>query len=173
MHIMDPNWLSISLYLCPGKLLDRAFSPSMHCNEARQVCVRMSSSEVSVASRMGSNDLRLSLTLNPPPCPQNMAHIFTLALIHPNRLRFRFPCTWLPKKRKYLQRLRKIQIQNMVHIEGHTRSSKSHHYLWNNMYDHRYYNPQSLCQKIFDFKITPTCAKINVAETSFNCFAFL
>ena len=100
LHIMDPNWLSISLYLCPGKLLDRAFSPSMHCNEARQVCVRMSSSEVSVASRMGSNDLRLSLTLNPPPCPQNMAHLFTAALIHPNRLRFRFPRTWLSTKTK-------------------------------------------------------------------------
>ena len=166
MHIMDPNWLSISLYLCPGKLLDRAFSPSMHCNEARQVFVRMSSSEVSVASRMGSNDLRLSLTLNPPPCPQNMAHIFTVALIHPNRLRFRFPRTWLSTKtkRKYLQRLRKIQVQNMAHIFDISKDRPVHQnpiitfgMICTIICHNGYCSPQSFYQKVFDFNHPCLC----------------
>ena len=89
LYIISSNWL---FFLCICALANYYI--------ARQVFVRMSSSEVSVASRMGSNDLRLSLTLNPPPCPQNMAHIFTVALIHPNRLRFRVPCTWLSTQMK-------------------------------------------------------------------------
>ena len=124
LHIMDPNRLSTSLYLCPGKLLDRSFSPSKHCNEARQVFVRMSSSEVSVASRMGSNDLRLSLTLNPPPLPPKHG-LYTHRRTHsPESATFSISLHL--DLDKDVQRLRKIQTQNMAHNEGHTRSSKSH-----------------------------------------------